>query len=188
VLAPSLQRPEACDSLIFGFQAVANTTRERSLRVRELGRFIRDQRGAARLSLRKLSKLAGISNPYLSQIERGLRRPSAEILQAIAKALRISAETLYVKAGILEERTDNVDLEVTIRRDGTLLPKQKQILLDLYQGFRREKGPQARRRPVRKVAAAKRSAPARKTAARKTAARKTTARKSSAKRAARRTR
>jgi transcriptional regulator with XRE-family HTH domain len=183
-----LQRPEACDSLIFGFQAVANTTRERSLRVRELGRFIRDQRGAARLSLRKLSKLAGISNPYLSQIERGLRRPSAEILQAIAKALRISAETLYVKAGILEERTDNVDLEVTIRRDGTLSPKQKQILLDLYQGFRREKGPQARRRPVRKVAAAKRSAPARKTAARKTAARKTTARKSSAKRAARRTR
>ena len=90
------------------------------MRVRELGRFIRDQRASARLSLRKLSKLAGISNPYLSQIERGLRRPSAEILQAIAKALRISAETLYVKAGILEERTDNVDLEVTIRRVATI--------------------------------------------------------------------
>ena len=68
----------------------------------ELGSFIREQRGSARLSLRRLSELAGISNPYLSQIERGLRRPSAEILQQIAKALRISAETLYVQAGILE--------------------------------------------------------------------------------------
>ncbi|MGH9037741.1 MAG: helix-turn-helix domain-containing protein, partial [Acidimicrobiia bacterium] len=73
-------------------------------RMRDLGDFIRDQRRTARLSLRKLSELAGISNPYLSQIERGLRKPSAEILQAIAKALRISAETLYVRAGILEER------------------------------------------------------------------------------------
>ncbi len=155
------------------------------MRVRELGRFIRDQRGASRLSLRKLSKLAGISNPYLSQIERGLRRPSAEILQAIAKALRISAETLYVKAGILEERTDNVDLEVTIRRDGTLDQKQKQILLDLYQSFRREKGAAARRTSVRKVAAAKRPA-ARKTAS-KTRSRKP-ARKAPAKRATRRTR
>ena len=70
----------------------------------ELGSFIREQRGSARLSLRRLSELAGISNPYLSQIERGLRRPSAEILQQIAKALRISAETLYVQAGILGTR------------------------------------------------------------------------------------
>ena len=69
---------------------------------RELGEFIREQRNTARLSLRRLSELAGISNPYLSQIERGLRKPSAEILQQIAKALRISAETLYVQAGILE--------------------------------------------------------------------------------------
>ena len=68
----------------------------------DLGAFIREQRSTARLSLRRLSELAGISNPYLSQIERGLRRPSAEILQQIAKALRISAETLYVQAGILE--------------------------------------------------------------------------------------
>jgi transcriptional regulator with XRE-family HTH domain len=133
------------------------------LKVRELGRFIRDQRGASRLSLRKLSKLAGISNPYLSQIERGLRRPSAEILQAIAKALRISAETLYVKAGILEERTDNVDLEVTIRRDASISQKQKQILLDLYQGFQKETGTKPKRKQVRKVAAARRAAP-RKTA------------------------
>ncbi|MDQ1401238.1 MAG: hypothetical protein QOK20_3170, partial [Acidimicrobiaceae bacterium] len=75
-------------------------------RWRELGEFIREQRSGARLSLRRLSDMAGISNPYLSQIERGLRKPSAEILQQIAKALRISAETLYVRAGILEERVD----------------------------------------------------------------------------------
>jgi len=155
------------------------------LRVRELGRFIRDQRGASRLSLRKLSKLAGISNPYLSQIERGLRRPSAEILQAIAKALRISAETLYVKAGILEERTDNVDLEVTIRRDASINQKQKQILLDLYQGFQKEAGVKPKRTQVRKVAAARR--PAKRKPASKTAARKP-ARKPAAKRATRRTR
>ncbi|MFY9588884.1 MAG: helix-turn-helix transcriptional regulator [Actinomycetota bacterium] len=154
------------------------------MKVRELGRFIRDQRGASRLSLRKLSKLAGISNPYLSQIERGLRRPSAEILQAIAKALRISAETLYVKAGILEERTDNVDLEVTIRRDATITQKQKQILLDLYQGFQKETGPKPKRTQVRKVAAARRTAPRKTTA--KTPARKP-ARKA-AKRSTRRTR
>ena len=115
------------------------------MRVRELGRFIRDQRASARLSLRKLSTLAGISNPYLSQIERGLRRPSAEILQAIAKALRISAETLYVKAGILEERTDAIDLAGTIRLDATLTPQQKKILLDLYQSFHAEDMSRARR-------------------------------------------
>ena len=142
------------------------------MRVRELGRFIRDQRGSARLSLRKLSKLAGISNPYLSQIERGLRRPSAEILQAIAKALRISAETLYVKAGILEERPA-IDITGSIRSDSTLNAKQKQILLDLYQSFHAE-GVKARKpakTKVRKVAAAK------KPAARKT--KKTTSRPAS---------
>jgi transcriptional regulator with XRE-family HTH domain len=128
------------------------------LRVRELGRFIREQRASARLSLRKLSSLAGISNPYLSQIERGLRRPSAEILQAIAKALRISAETLYVKAGILEERTDTVDIGSTIRRDTTLNQQQKKILLDLYQSFHAgdaAKPKRAAKKTVRKVAAAK---------------------------------
>ncbi|MEX2557026.1 MAG: helix-turn-helix transcriptional regulator [Actinomycetota bacterium] len=123
------------------------------MKVRELGRFIRDQRGASRLSLRRLSKLAGISNPYLSQIERGLRRPSAEILQAIAKALRISAETLYIKAGILEERTDTANLPAVIRRDESLTATQKQLLLDVYQSF--QAGAEPRRTPVRKVAAAK---------------------------------
>jgi transcriptional regulator with XRE-family HTH domain len=144
------------------------------MRVRELGRFIRDQRGSARLSLRKLSKLAGISNPYLSQIERGLRRPSAEILQAIAKALRISAETLYVKAGILEERPTTVDIASSIRRDVSLTAKQKQILLDLYKSFHGE-GVAAKRPAVRKVAAAKR--PTKAVAKKKTSARKAPAKK-----------
>jgi transcriptional regulator with XRE-family HTH domain len=104
-------------------------------RMRELGDFIRDQRRTARLSLRKLSELAGISNPYLSQIERGLRKPSAEILQAIAKALRISAETLYVRAGILEERDGEHDLVAEILRNPTLSERQKQVLIDVYRSF-----------------------------------------------------
>ena len=151
------------------------------MRVRELGRFIRDQRGDARLSLRKLSKLAGISNPYLSQIERGLRRPSAEILQAIAKALRISAETLYVKAGILEERPVEVDLPGLVRRDPNISQQQKQIILDLYASFRRgteSKGRAKRGRQVRKVAAAKhpKRAPAKRPAAKRPASKPRAAR------------
>jgi len=103
----------------------------------ELGGFIRDQRRMARLSLRKLSELAGISNPYLSQIERGLRKPSAEILQAIARALRISAETLYVRAGILEARAGDSDLVSEILRDGTITERQKQVLIEIYRSFQR---------------------------------------------------
>jgi transcriptional regulator with XRE-family HTH domain len=106
-------------------------------RWRDLGEFIREQRNTARLSLRRLSEQAGISNPYLSQIERGLRKPSAEILQQIAKALRISAETLYVRAGILEER-DLEDLESEILRDQHLTEDQKQTLIKVYQSFRHE--------------------------------------------------
>src|ERR1700674_4852279 len=97
-------------------------------RWRELGEFIREQRGGARLSLRRLSDMAGISNPYLSQIERGLRKPSAEILQQIAKALRISAETLYIRAGILEERTSGHDVVGEIIGDPILTEDQKQTL------------------------------------------------------------
>jgi transcriptional regulator with XRE-family HTH domain len=108
-------------------------------RLRDLGEFIRDQRRNARLSLRKLSELAGISNPYLSQIERGLRKPSAEILQAIARALQISSETLYVRAGILEERTNNQDLAAEIMRDKTLSERQKQALIEIYRSFQRER-------------------------------------------------
>jgi transcriptional regulator with XRE-family HTH domain len=106
-------------------------------RWRDLGEFIREQRASSRLSLRRLSELAGISNPYLSQIERGLRKPSAEILQQIARALRISAETLYIRAGILEER-EGTDLVDHILRDQSLTEDQKQTLIKVYQSFRHE--------------------------------------------------
>jgi transcriptional regulator with XRE-family HTH domain len=108
-------------------------------RLRDLGEFIREQRRRDRLSLRKLSELAGISNPYLSQIERGLRKPSAEILQAIAKGLRISAETLYVRAGILDERDEPADLVDQIHRDPTITERQKQALIDVYRSFQHER-------------------------------------------------
>lgn len=103
----------------------------------ELGSYIRHQRESAALSLRKLAKIAGVSNPYLSQIERGLRKPSAEILQAIAKALEISSETLYVKAGILDEREVVVDVEVAVAADPHLTGPQRQALLEMYRSFRR---------------------------------------------------
>src|SRR6266478_2858314 len=109
-------------------------------RMRDLGEFIREQRSVARLSLRKLSDMAGISNPYLSQIERGLRKPSAEILQQIAKALRISAETLYVRAGILEDHGAERDLGGEILRDPFLTEEQKQTLVRIYLSFRHENG------------------------------------------------
>jgi transcriptional regulator with XRE-family HTH domain len=112
-------------------------------RWRELGEFIRDQRRIDHLSLRKLSELAGISNPYLSQIERGLRKPSAEILQQIARALEISAETLYVRAGILEER-EGTDLVAEIRRDPQLTEEQKKTLIRIYTSFRHENDDAAR--------------------------------------------
>ena len=107
-------------------------------RWRDLGEFIREQRQLGRISLRKLSEQAGISNPYLSQIERGLRKPSAEILQQIAKALRISAETLYVRAGILEEREGREDLVGAILHDVTITEEQKQTMLRIYQSFLHE--------------------------------------------------
>ena len=104
-------------------------------RLHDLGDFIRDQRRNARLSLRKLSELAGISNPYLSQIERGLRKPSAELLQGIARGRRISAETLYVRAGILDEQGDPPDLVAAVLRDPTLTERQKQVLVEIYRSF-----------------------------------------------------
>ncbi|MBV9593898.1 MAG: helix-turn-helix transcriptional regulator [Actinobacteria bacterium] len=103
-----------------------------------IGEFIRDQREQAQVSLRQLSKLAGVSNPYLSQIERGLRRPSAEILQQIAKGLRISAEQLYVRAGILEDRLGNPALVATVLADEGLTERQKQVLIEIYESFCRE--------------------------------------------------
>lgn len=109
-------------------------------RWRDLGEFIREQRRMGHLSLRKLSEMAGISNPYLSQIERGLRKPSAEILQQIARALEISSETLYVRAGILEEREGDHDLVADIRRDPHLTEDQKKALVHIYRSFVRESG------------------------------------------------
>lgn len=106
----------------------------------DVGQFIREQRNLGELSLRRLSEMAGISNPYLSQIERGLRRPSAEILQQIARALQISAETLYVRAGILDEPTGVFDLVAEIRRDPHLSEEQKKTLVRIYDSFRRENG------------------------------------------------
>ena len=108
--------------------------------VHDLGEYLREQRHAAQLTLRQLSEVAGISNPYISQIERGLKKPSAEILQALAKALRISAESLYVRAGILEERPDlvgtaAVDVTDAILADPALNDRQRAVLLDVYESF-----------------------------------------------------
>ncbi len=105
--------------------------------VDSLGDYLREQRMANRLSLRQLAAQTGVSNPYLSQIERGLRRPSAEVLQQIAKALRISAETLYVRAGILNpEDGETRSVELAVLADTGLTERQKQSLLDVYQSFR----------------------------------------------------
>ena len=109
--------------------------------VRHLGDYIRDQRQNSNVSLRQLAKLAGVSNPYLSQIERGLRKPSAEILQAIARGLQISAETLYVRAGILDERGEEHDLVSGIMADPILTDRQKQAMVDIYRSFQREGEP-----------------------------------------------
>ena len=104
---------------------------------KDIGSYIRQQRNNAKISLRQLSKLAGVSNPYLSQIERGLRKPSAEILQQIAKGLRISAEALYVEAGILDQPVGGPVVDA-VRADASLTERQKQVLLDVYESFRRE--------------------------------------------------
>lgn len=107
-----------------------------------VGEFLREQRRNAKLSLRQLAAAAGVSNPYLSQIERGLRKPSAEILQQLAKALRISAETLYVQAGILDEREreDLLQVPAAILADSSINEEQKQALLRIYESFRKENG------------------------------------------------
>ncbi len=113
-------------------------------RWRELGEFIREQRRVGQLSLRKLSERANVSNPYLAQIERGLRKASAGILQQIAKALEISAETLYVRAGILEERNDRPDIISEIRSDRKINEDQKKTLIRVYESFCHENGNEPR--------------------------------------------
>jgi transcriptional regulator with XRE-family HTH domain len=122
--------------------------------VRNLGGYIREQRNAAQISLRQLAKAAGVSNPYLSQIERGLRKPSAEILQQIAKALRISAEALYVQAGILDERYGDSDVPGAVLADAVLTERQKQVLLEIYESFRHENEQQGSTAPVPATGAA----------------------------------
>jgi transcriptional regulator with XRE-family HTH domain len=108
------------------------------MNVGSIGEYIRQQREQAKISLRQLSSAAGVSNPYLSQIERGLRRPSAEILQQIAKGLRISAEALYVQAGILEDRQSDSGVRTAVLADPGLTERQKQVLLEIYESFRKE--------------------------------------------------
>jgi transcriptional regulator with XRE-family HTH domain len=104
---------------------------------RDIGNYIRQQRTNAQLSLRQLAKIAGVSNPYLSQVERGLRQPSARILQQIATGLRISAEALYVQAGILDQCAGGPVIDA-VNADSDLSERQKQVLLDVYESFRRE--------------------------------------------------
>ena len=103
-----------------------------------IGDYIRQQREQAKISLRQLAEQAGVSNPYLSQVERGLRKPSAEILQQIAKGLRISAEALYVQAGILEDRPGDSGVRAALLTDPHLTERQKQVLIEIYESFRRE--------------------------------------------------
>jgi transcriptional regulator with XRE-family HTH domain len=110
----------------------------RTVNVDSIGEYIRQQREMAKISLRQLAQAAGVSNPYLSQIERGLRRPSAEILQQIAKGLRISAEALYVQAGILEDRPADSGVRAAVLADPGLSERQKQIVLEIYESFRTE--------------------------------------------------
>ena len=107
-------------------------------RIDGIGDFIREQRDQAQMSLRQLAKAAEVSNPYLSQVERGLRKPSAEILSRIAQGLRISAETLYVRAGILDERAGDEAVTTAIAADGTLTERQRTTLLQIYAAFQAE--------------------------------------------------
>jgi transcriptional regulator with XRE-family HTH domain len=155
----------------------------------DLGEYIRDQRTKAKVSLRQLAAAAGVSNPYLSQIERGLRKPSAEVLQQIATALRISTPVMYLRAGLLTDREGEGVLDA-IAHDPVLTDRQRQILVDVYESFCRENAPSAESPAGGATAAAAVVAPARtgrpaapkkaaskKAAPKKTAAPKTTAAK-----------
>jgi transcriptional regulator with XRE-family HTH domain len=114
-----------------------------------LGEFIASQRRAAELSLRQLAEQSGVSNPYLSQIERGLRRPSAEVLQQLSKALRVSAETLYVRAGILDpEEHPSTSVEMAVLADEMITERQKSVLIDVYRSFVTGNGPLIDQQPV----------------------------------------
>ena len=113
-----------------------------------IGAYIKEQREQAKISLRQLAQAAGVSNPYLSQIERGLRRPSADILQQIARGLRISAEALYVQAGFLEDRPPGPGVRDALLADPELTERQKQMLIEVYESFRKETAAAIRERTV----------------------------------------
>ena len=121
--------------------------KDQARRVGSIGDFIREQRELAHFSMRQLASLAGVSNPYLSQIERGLRKPSAEILQQIAKGLQISAEQLYVRAGILETRAGDPETIAAILGDPGLGERHKHLLIEIYESFRRQSGTAAESSP-----------------------------------------
>ncbi len=106
--------------------------------VSSIGSFVREQREQAKISIRQLAQAAGVPNSYLGQIERGLRKPSADLLQQLAKGLRISAEVLYVQAGILEDRPHGVSVRTVVLDDPDLNERQKQMLIELYDSFRKE--------------------------------------------------
>ncbi len=135
-----------------------------TLKVSSLGDYIREQRESTQVSLRQLAKSAGVSNPYLSQIERGLKKPSAEILSQIAKGLRISAETLYVRAGILDEREAG-NVVGAVLADPTIGERHKRVLIDVYESFRAEHAAEVLHttapttKPAAKKTAAKKAAP-----------------------------
>jgi transcriptional regulator with XRE-family HTH domain len=124
-----------------------------------LGDYLREQRQSAKLSLRQLAELAGISNPYLSQIERGLKKPSAEILQQLAKGLEVSSESLYVRAGILDERhghpAEPLDTRAVIGADPRLTARQKAALLDIYDSFAGAQEPVKKAGPTKRTGAGK---------------------------------
>jgi transcriptional regulator with XRE-family HTH domain len=120
--------------------------------VKSIGDYIREQREQARISMRQLAQQAGVSNPYLSQIERGLRKPSADILQQIAKGLRISAEALYVQAGILEDRPADSGVRSALLADPELSERQKQVLIEIYESFRKENAASAETQPAEAAA------------------------------------
>lgn len=119
----------------------------------KLGEYIREQRLSSKVSLRQLAATAGVSNPYLSQVERGLRRPSAEILNRIATGLRISAESLYVRAGILQERSGSPDVLTALAADTTINERQRKVLLDIYSTFQVENARMAGQREDRAATA-----------------------------------
>ena len=151
-----------------------------TLKVGSLGEYIREQRESTQVSLRQLAKTAGVSNPYLSQIERGVKKPSAEILSQIAKGLRISAETLYVRAGILDDHQGS-DVVAAILSDVTIGERHKRTLIDVYESFRAEHfaTPAPAKKAAKKTVATKTTA--RKTAAKRTTAKNTTAKNTTAK-------